>query len=166
VLPAAEPIRLLGNSMALAGHFGPGSVDDRDLAAGLHVVIVKEDTRDAPIRVECPENVMKRSAGPSAVSCTMPARNGPDSRTEDIRMKEVKALYHNGGIQFLEPVPDLKPELGPVEVVVLFPEATDEDPWRKILAETTPRPSFLKYVEEVEREIAEGKTEPLDLDRL
>src|SRR5206468_9859132 len=47
VLSAAEAISLLGNSMALAGHFGSGKVNDRDLAAGLQGVIVKEDTRDA-----------------------------------------------------------------------------------------------------------------------
>ena len=80
-------------------------------------------------------------------------------------MKEVKALYHNGGIEFLEPVPGVDPAAGPIEVVVLFPEDTDEDPWEEILAETTPRPSFLKYVEEVEREIAEGKAKPLECDK-
>jgi MoxR-like ATPase len=60
VLSAAEAISLLGNSMALAGHFGDGAVGDRDLAAGLHGVIVKEDSRDAPIWVEYLENVMKK----------------------------------------------------------------------------------------------------------
>ena len=60
VLSAAEAISLLGNSMALAGHFGDGKVSDRDIAAGLHGVIVKEDTRDAPIWVEYLENIMKK----------------------------------------------------------------------------------------------------------
>ena len=60
VLSAAEAISLLGNSMALAGHFGDGTVGDRDLAAGLHGVIVKEDARDAPLWVEYLENVMKK----------------------------------------------------------------------------------------------------------
>jgi MoxR-like ATPase len=60
VLSAAEAISLLGNSMALAGHFGDGIVTDRDLAAGLHGVIVKDDARDAPIWVEYLENVMKK----------------------------------------------------------------------------------------------------------
>ena len=81
-------------------------------------------------------------------------------------MKEIKALYHNGGIEFLEPVPDLTPELGPIEVVVRFPEATDEDPWQKILDDPTPRPRLEEWIKEVEDEIAQGKTEPLDLDRL
>jgi MoxR-like ATPase len=60
VLSAAEAISLLGNSMALAGHFGEGKVSDRDLAAGLHGVVVKEDTRDAAVWVEYLENVMKK----------------------------------------------------------------------------------------------------------
>jgi MoxR-like ATPase len=60
VLSAAEAISLLGNSMALAGHFGEGKVSDRDLAAGLHGVVVKEDTRDVAVWVEYLENVMKK----------------------------------------------------------------------------------------------------------
>jgi len=60
VLSAAEAISLLNNSMALAGHFGGGTVTDRDLAAGLHGVVVKEDARDGPIWVEYLENIMKK----------------------------------------------------------------------------------------------------------
>jgi MoxR-like ATPase len=60
VLSTAEAISLFGNSMALAGHFGNGTVGDRDLAAGLHGVVVKEDERDAATWVEYLENVMKK----------------------------------------------------------------------------------------------------------
>ena len=60
VLSTAEAISLLGNSMALAGHFGDGKVTDRDVAAGLHGVVVKEDTRDATIWLEYLENIMKK----------------------------------------------------------------------------------------------------------
>jgi MoxR-like ATPase len=60
VLSAAEAISLLGNSMALAGHFGGGQVTDRDLAAGLHGVVVKEDARDVAVWVEYLENIMKK----------------------------------------------------------------------------------------------------------
>jgi MoxR-like ATPase len=60
VLSTAEAISLLGNSMALAGHFGDGKVGPRDLAAGLHGVIVKEDARDAEAWVEYLENIMKK----------------------------------------------------------------------------------------------------------
>ncbi len=60
VLSTAEAISLFGNSMALAGHFGSGNVDDRDIAAALHGVVVKEEDRDLPIWVEYLENVMKK----------------------------------------------------------------------------------------------------------
>lgn len=60
VLSTAEAISLFGNSMALAGHFGNKEVDQRDIAAGLHGVIIKEDERDATVWVEYLENVMKK----------------------------------------------------------------------------------------------------------
>ncbi|HEY7154704.1 MAG TPA: AAA family ATPase [Gemmataceae bacterium] len=60
VLSTAEAISLFGNSMALAGHFGDGKVDERDIAAGLHGVLVKEDERDLNVWVEYLENVMKK----------------------------------------------------------------------------------------------------------
>ena len=60
VLSTAEAISLFGNSMALAGHFGDGKVGDRDIAAGLHGVVVKEDERDQTVWVEYLENVMKK----------------------------------------------------------------------------------------------------------
>jgi MoxR-like ATPase len=60
VLSTAEAISLLGNSMSLAGHFGTGKVTDRDLAAGLQGVIVKEDAKDMAAWVEYLENIMKK----------------------------------------------------------------------------------------------------------
>jgi MoxR-like ATPase len=60
VLSTAEAISLFGNSMALAGHFGDGKVEERDLAAGLHGVLIKEDERDLNVWVEYLENVMKK----------------------------------------------------------------------------------------------------------
>ncbi len=60
VLSTAEAISLLGNSMSLAGHFGDGKVSDRDLAAGLHGIVIKEDERDLSTWVEYLENVMKK----------------------------------------------------------------------------------------------------------
>src|SRR5271166_6146118 len=50
-------------------------------------------------------------------------------------MKAIKATYVNGQITFSE-TPTV---LGPVDVLVVFPEAED-DPWQAILAEQTPRP--------------------------
>ena len=40
----------------------------------------------------------------------------------------------------------------------------EPDLWDRILSEP-PRSSFLEYVKQVEREIAEGRTEPLDLSK-
>jgi hypothetical protein len=60
VLSTAEAISLFGNSMALAGHFGDGTVGERDIAASLHGVIIKEDVRDLSVWVEYLENVMKK----------------------------------------------------------------------------------------------------------
>jgi MoxR-like ATPase len=60
VLSTAEAISLLNNSMSLAGHFGDGKVADRDLAAGLQGVIIKEDSKDLAVWVEYLENIMKK----------------------------------------------------------------------------------------------------------
>lgn len=60
VLSTAEAISLIGGGMALAGHFGSGQVDDRDLAAGLHSAVVKEDSRDAQAWTEYLENAVKK----------------------------------------------------------------------------------------------------------
>ncbi|HEY2412609.1 MAG TPA: hypothetical protein VGI40_10220 [Pirellulaceae bacterium] len=76
-------------------------------------------------------------------------------------MKAVKAIYEKGRIKLSE-----KPtESGPTEVLVVFPEPAD-DPWEAILNDPTPRPAFTKFVEECKREIAAGKTKPLNLDDL
>ena len=40
------------------------------------------------------------------------------------------------------------------------------EPWEAILNDPTPRPALDKFVEKCRKEIAAGKTEPLDLDRL
>jgi MoxR-like ATPase len=60
VLSTAEAISVLGNSMALAGHFGSGKVTDRDIAAGLLGAVVKEDAKDEAVFVEYLENVLKK----------------------------------------------------------------------------------------------------------
>ncbi len=60
VLSTAEAISVLGNGMALAGHFGNGKVSERDLAAGLLGAVVKEDSKDEAVFVEYLENVMKK----------------------------------------------------------------------------------------------------------
>ena len=76
-------------------------------------------------------------------------------------MKAVKATYQDGKITLSES----PPEAGPIDVLVVFPDAT-EDPWQAILAEKTPRPAFAKFVKECEKEIAKGRAKPLDLGQL
>ncbi len=75
-------------------------------------------------------------------------------------MKAVKATYAGGQIIFLEAPPDV----GPVEVLVVFPEAV-ADAWESILAEQTPRPAFAKFAAECLEKIATGNAKPLDLDQ-
>jgi len=60
VLSTAEAISVLGNGMALAGHFGDGVVSERDLAAGILGAVVKEDAKDEEVFVEYLENVLKK----------------------------------------------------------------------------------------------------------
>ena len=60
VLSTAEAISMLTNSMALAGNFGSGSVEDSDLAAGLQGSIVKNEEKDAVVWQEYLKNVVKK----------------------------------------------------------------------------------------------------------
>jgi hypothetical protein len=76
-------------------------------------------------------------------------------------MKAVKATYLNGKITLSE----TPPETGPVDVLVVFPEAED-DPWQDILAEQTPRPAFAEFAKKCLEKIAKGKASPLELDQL
>lgn len=73
-------------------------------------------------------------------------------------MKAVKAIYEKGQLKFEEPVP----EEGPIEVVVVFPQVTD-DPWERIENEPGPRPAFAKFMQECEDKIDQGQAKPLDL---
>ncbi|MDM8543848.1 AAA family ATPase [Desulfococcaceae bacterium HSG9] len=64
VLSTAEAISLITNSMALAGNFGSGKVDESDLAAGLQGAVVKDDDKDGLVWEEYLSNIMKkRGAG-------------------------------------------------------------------------------------------------------
>jgi len=60
VLSTAEAISLLANSMALAGNFGSGRVEDADLAAGLAGAVIKDDAKDGAVWQEYLANVMKK----------------------------------------------------------------------------------------------------------
>lgn len=59
VLSTAEAISMLANSMALAGNFGSGQVEDDDLAAGLLGAVVKDEAKDRIAWKEYLSNVMK-----------------------------------------------------------------------------------------------------------
>ena len=76
-------------------------------------------------------------------------------------MKAVKATYENGKITLSEP----PTEPGPMEVLVVFPEAAD-DPWHQILSDPTSRPALAQWMKEVEEEVNQGKASPLDIDQL
>ena len=76
-------------------------------------------------------------------------------------MKAVKAVYQNGKIKLSEKPADQ----GPMEVVVVFPEPSD-DPWLEILNDATPRPALARWMKEVQKEIAQGQAKPLDLNQL
>jgi hypothetical protein len=75
-------------------------------------------------------------------------------------MQAFEAIYDNGTITFKG-----KPIEGIFDVLVILP-VSDDDPWERILADKTPRPALAKLVEQARREMEEGKTTPLDLDRL
>ncbi|MCA9105127.1 MAG: AAA family ATPase [Planctomycetales bacterium] len=60
VLSTAEAISLLTNSMALAGHFGSGTIAADDIAAGLQGAIVKDEEKDHSVWQEYLKNVMKK----------------------------------------------------------------------------------------------------------
>ncbi len=60
VLSTAEAISSLANSMALAGSFGDGYIQEADLAAALQGAIVKDESSDAKVWIEYLENIMKK----------------------------------------------------------------------------------------------------------
>lgn len=60
VLSTAEAISLLANSMALAGHFGDGTVGADDIAAGLQGAVVKDEEKDQIVWQEYLKNVLKK----------------------------------------------------------------------------------------------------------
>ena len=78
-------------------------------------------------------------------------------------MKAIQGVYENGQIKLSEAAPTSDGE--PVNVLVVFPDEAD-DPWQKILEDTSPRPALEEYVKQCREEIAQGKAQPLNLDQL
>lgn len=62
-LSTAEAISVLNNGMALAAHFGDGSVGANDLAAGLTGAVVKDPSADPAVWKEYLETVVKERDG-------------------------------------------------------------------------------------------------------
>jgi MoxR-like ATPase len=60
VLSTAEAISVLANSMALAGNFGSGEVNARDLAAAIQGSVVKDEEKDRVVWQEYLANVLKK----------------------------------------------------------------------------------------------------------
>jgi MoxR-like ATPase len=62
-MSTAEAISAIGNSMALAGHFGEGLIQAEDLAASIQGCIVKDPVQDAIVWKEYLETVVKNREG-------------------------------------------------------------------------------------------------------
>ncbi|MEE4376312.1 MAG: AAA family ATPase [Candidatus Competibacteraceae bacterium] len=62
-LSAAEAISVVNNGLALAGHFGDGTLHAQDLAAGLVGAIVKDPVQDRIVWQEYLETVVKERDG-------------------------------------------------------------------------------------------------------
>ena len=62
-LSTAEAISVVGNGMALAGHFGDGVVGAADLASGLLGAVIKDPVQDAVVWQEYLETVVKERDG-------------------------------------------------------------------------------------------------------
>ncbi|CAN5453472.1 AAA family ATPase [soil metagenome] len=60
VLSTADAISVLANGMALAGHFGTGTVGAHDLAAGLQGAVVKDEEKDKVVWAEYLANILKK----------------------------------------------------------------------------------------------------------
>ncbi|MEZ5330365.1 MAG: AAA family ATPase [Verrucomicrobiales bacterium] len=62
-LSTAEAISVMTNGLSLAGHFGDGSVNARDLASGMTGAIIKDPTQDPAVFREYLETVVKERDG-------------------------------------------------------------------------------------------------------
>lgn len=59
-LSTAEAISTMTNSLSLAGNFGSGSIQDRDLASALQGAVIKDEEKDKIVWIEYLETVMKK----------------------------------------------------------------------------------------------------------
>jgi ABC-type nitrate/sulfonate/bicarbonate transport system ATPase subunit len=76
-------------------------------------------------------------------------------------MKAIKAKYKNGKVTLSEPPPCDEAD----EVLVIF-QNDAEEPWDRILKDTSRRPKLEREIEKVKRQIARGETKPLRIEDL
>jgi hypothetical protein len=62
-LSTAEAISVVSNGMALAGHFGDGSLTAQDVASGLVGAVIKDPVQDSIVWREYLETVVKERDG-------------------------------------------------------------------------------------------------------
>ena len=68
-----DMVSVLANGMALAGHFGSGTVSAHDLAAGLQGAVVKDEEKDKVVWAEYLANILKKRGAewrPLFTACT------------------------------------------------------------------------------------------------
>jgi hypothetical protein len=76
-------------------------------------------------------------------------------------MKILKAKYENGQVKLTEPAP----ELGPVDVEVVFLDQDDRR-WDEIIRDPAPRQALCAEADRVLEDYRAGKTAPLDPKKL
>lgn len=74
-------------------------------------------------------------------------------------MKAIKAVIEDGSVILAEPL-DIKGRFDAILVVL------DPDPWDALIHDPRPRPELVEAREEAHREFLEGKTTPLDPDKM
>ena len=88
-------------------------------------------------------------------------RRGLRYRVKFFLMKILKAKYENGQVKLTEPAP----ELGPVDVEVVFLDRDDRR-WDQIIRDPGSRPDLCAEADQVLEDYRAGKTAPLDPEKL
>ena len=76
-------------------------------------------------------------------------------------MRAIPAVYENGSVTLLEPVTTK----GRLDAVVVLADV-EPDPWDELLDDPAPRPALSRMADEVQAELRDGRTEPLNVDDL
>lgn len=82
-------------------------------------------------------------------------------------MVAVKGVFENGKVTLAEPAPAEVRDGKRHEVTILFGAAADDDAmWESLLSDPRPRPALSKTLDDVARQVREGKAAPLNPDDL